>query len=601
MADWAAIPCAIYRHWQPSQFCMNDCSFGTDLTYKNRCFGGIKKGFFFGRRHSLKHHGCQGTFNCFSIEQTKRDRVEGLLQMPLYNSEKTCFLHVLSFGTFGEEYSSRSKHTLRKNICSFKSCSKDSYSFRSKFFGSSNGSIWSCSNYNPSKGCRKFSGFQCCGGVADIGRVMALEWQPAVDELLLATSVALAYMAGIITPRSRDSQKKKNETVYQDDSSTNNSLLSWLVKEESQSDVDDVWRIVQQKLIVALDAVEDDSSYGTVVLEGKNSEIRHMLSLQAISKGPRLRLLQTALDHLHKEIDKVLESGNSLEQDDWNRLLFDILNLSIGPIYARWLEREQTLRNSVSSKEVINTLPDSFQRNDLILLRIKKSGKADLHADLLYFLCLGSRRTGSYCSYDLLVRHAVDILEDLVIALADGIATMYLELISVDNITLSESGLTNLVQPSYMATRSLERFRNEVALNRWLQDNFSSVIAIYEDRYNLWTLQYVFVKKPAETENYNHGWLKKVNPKKMVHKELLKDIVICKCVLQMKRTKALRALSGWRYYYSIFLEFSDVMGPLIRELLTRLGRGISFLLVSLIGRSLGLIYRGIRQSISWKS
>ena len=48
------------------------------------------------------------------------------------------------------------------------------------------------------------------------------------------------------------------------------------------------------------------------------------------------------------------------------------------------------------------------------------------------------------------------------IALADGIATMYLELISVDNITLSEIGLTNLVQPSYMATRSLERFRNEV-------------------------------------------------------------------------------------------------------------------------------------------
>ena len=59
--------------------------------------------------------------------------------------------------------------------------------------------------------------------------------------------------------------------------------------------------MVQQKLIVALDAIEDDSSYGTSVLEGKNSEIRHMLSLPAISKGPRLRLLRTALDHLHKE------------------------------------------------------------------------------------------------------------------------------------------------------------------------------------------------------------------------------------------------------------------------------------------------------------
>lgn len=601
MADWAAIPCAVYRHVQPSQFCMNDCSFGTDLAYKNRCFGGIKKDFFFGSRHSLKQYGCQGAFNCFSVEQTKRERAEGLLRIPLYSSQKTCFLHVLSFETFQEEYSSSSKHNLWKNSCSFESCFKDSYSFRSKFFGSSNGSFWSCSNYNPSKGCRNFSGFQCRGGIADLGSVMALEWKPAVDELLMATTVALAYMAGIITPRSPNSRKKKNETVYQDDSSTDNTLLSWLVKEESQSNVDDVWSTVQQKLTVALDAVEDDSSYGTAFLEGKNSEIRHMLSLQAISKGPRLRLLRTALDHLHKEIDKVLENGNSLEQDDWSRLLFDILNLSIGPIYARWLETEQTLENFVSSKEVFNTMPDSYQRNDLVLLSIKNSGKADLHADLLYFLCFRTRRIGSYCSYDLLARHAIDILEDLVIALADGIATMYLELISVDNVTLSESGLTNLVQPSYVATRSLERFRNEVALNRWLQDNFSSVIAIYEDRFNLWTLQSVVVKKPVETENNNNGWLKKVNPKKMVHEEILKDLVICKRVLQTKRTKELRALSGWRYCYSIFLEFSDVMGPLIRELLTRLGRGISFLLVSLIGRSLGLIYRGIRQSISWKS
>lgn len=598
MADWAAIPCAVYRHSQPSHFCMNDCSFGTDFAYKNRCFGAIKRDFFFGSRHSLKQYGCQGAFNCFSVEQTKGDMAEGLLRMPLYNSQKTCFLHVLSFGPFREEYSSSSKHTLRQNICAFESCFKDSYSLRSKLFSSSNGSIWSCNNYNLSKGYRKFSGFQCHGGIADLGSVMALEW---VDELLLATTVALAYMAGIITPRSPNSRKKANETVYQDDSSTDNTLLSWLVSEESQSNVGDVWSTVQQKLIVALDAVDDDSSYGVKDLEAKNSEIRHMLSLQAISKGPRLRLLRTALDYLHKEIDKVLENGNSLQQDDWSRLLIDILNLSVGPIYARWLETEQTLNDSVSYKEVINTMPDSYQRDDLILLSIKNSGKADLHADLLYFLCYGTKRIGSYCSYDLLAKHAVDILEDLVISLADGIASMCLELISVDNDTLSEIGLMNLIQPSYMATRSLERFRNEVALNRWLQDNFSSVIAIYEDRFNLWTLQSVVVKKSAETENDNRGWYKKVNSKKMVHEELLKDFFICKRVLQIRRTKELRALSGWRYCYSIFLEFSDVMGPLIREFLTRLGKGISFLLVSLIGRSLGLIYRGIRQSISWKS
>ena len=55
-----------------------------------------------------------------------------------------------------------------------------------------------------------------------------------------------------------------------------------------------------------------------------------------------------------------------------------------------------------------------------------------------------------------------------------------------------------------------------------------------------------------------------------------------------------------RYYFSLLLELSDISMPLIRAVIDKVSNAISFFLVCLIGRSLGLIYTGIRQSLRWK-
>lgn len=81
-------------------------------------------------------------------------------------------------------------------------------------------------------------------------------------------------------------------------------MIFWsgrLEKKESQNNVDDVWNIVQRKLRTAVNVIEKNDSYGTVFLERENPGKTNMISLQAIEKGPRLRLLWTTLDHLHKE------------------------------------------------------------------------------------------------------------------------------------------------------------------------------------------------------------------------------------------------------------------------------------------------------------
>lgn len=68
-----------------------------------------------------------------------------------------------------------------------------------------------------------------------------------------------------------------------------------------------------------------------------------------------------------------------------------------------------------------------------------------------------------YCYYDhsLYVKHAISILEDLLITFADGIASMYLEFISVDSSFFDEVDNIGLALCT-LSTRALQRLRNEV-------------------------------------------------------------------------------------------------------------------------------------------
>lgn len=70
-------------------------------------------------------------------------------------------------------------------------------------------------------------------------------------------------------------------------------------------------------------------------------------------------------------------------------------------------------------------------------------------------------RKGGYYNSSLYLQHGVAILEDLLITLADGIASMYLELISVDSSFSNEINHLGLSLCT-LSTRALQRLRNEV-------------------------------------------------------------------------------------------------------------------------------------------
>ena len=61
-------------------------------------------------------------------------------------------------------------------------------------------------------------------------------------------------------------------------------------------------------------------------------------------------------------------------------------------------------------------------------------------------------------------QHGVSVLEDLVITIAEGIASMYLELISVDGSMSTEMNSLGL-NLCTLSTRALQRLRNEVCIS----------------------------------------------------------------------------------------------------------------------------------------
>ena len=59
----------------------------------------------------------------------------------------------------------------------------------------------------------------------------------------------------------------------------------------------------------------------------------------------------------------------------------------------------------------------------------------------------------------------------------------------------------------------------------------------------------------------------------------------------------LKSLKGWRRMVSLGLDLLDVAAPLLKAAFLRASACASWLLSTLIGRGLGLVFRGVRQSI----
>lgn len=422
------------------------------------------------------------------------------------------------------------------------------------------------------------------------------DWVPVVDQVLLMASIFLTYMAGVIPTEKSYFSSQRN--VSDDNAVHESSTFSGsALKNGDQVNLKCAWDVVKGKLLDSLNAIEHIGSLENGVVESEQ-RAKRPLSLHAIADGPRLRLLWASFQQLEKEVENISENSETVTMDDWLILFSEIIQKLCQPICMAWLEKECT-ENRKADKALHTLMFEKLEGDTSILQKIRNSGKEDLFAELLCFLRFGSLREGCCYDHSLFTLHGVVILEDLVITLADGISSVYLELISVDGNVSNEMNSLGWSLCT-LSTRALQRLRNEVALKQWLYQNMEAVVSMYEDCFDLCTLQSQLIEEPSKSQAENFSWWKKLTVRQSGSLSTPSHcVVISHFSMPVKRTKELRALTGWRYYFSLFLELSDITMPLIRAIFTKVSDAVSFFLVCLIGRSLGLIYTGIRQSLRW--
>jgi len=121
-----------------------------------------------------------------------------------------------------------------------------------------------------------------------------------------------------------------------------------------------------------------------------------------------------------------------------------------------------------------------------------------------------------------------------------------------------------LLQPELLATRNLERLRNQLnAQQRW-NSWFVRPIALYESRRSLFSLQtggiaLVDLTEPRDAELQDLGWVQQL--------------------------------------VTLSLETRDALAPQLQSLIKGLGDLFVVLLTQVVGRSIGLVGRGIRQGM----
>uniref|UniRef100_A0A5B7A9R6 Uncharacterized protein n=1 Tax=Davidia involucrata TaxID=16924 RepID=A0A5B7A9R6_DAVIN len=439
----------------------------------------------------------------------------------------------------------------------------------------------------------------CLGTLINSDGATTSDWVLVVNQGLLMASIFLTYMAGIIPAKKSLLNSRKNisnDHVLPEDSTFSGSAT----KNDEDFNLKFAWDIVEGKLVDSLNAIEHGGNLGNIVIKFEQDHAKRPLSLYAVAEGPRLRLLWASFQWLKKEVDNISGSSVIVCMDDWLTVFSDIIQKSNQPVCMAWLEKELCFKKSKPDKALLSLMVEKLKGNDTILQNIRKLGKEDLYADFMCFLTFGFLREGCSYDYSLFTLHGVAILEDLVITLAAGIASMYLELISVDGDMSNEMNSLGLILCT-LSTRALQRLRNEVALNQWLHQNMEAVVSMYEDRFDLCMLQSQFIEEPSKSQTEKFSWWKKLTLRKSGSVlSPSRYVVISYISVPVKRTKELRALIGWRYYFSLFLELADIAMPLIRTIFAKVSDAISFFLVCLIGRSVGLIYTGIRQSLRWK-
>ncbi|XBH55708.1 hypothetical protein VPH35_077735 [Triticum aestivum] len=236
-----------------------------------------------------------------------------------------------------------------------------------------------------------------------------------------------------------------------------------------------------------------------------NQHLTAPISFDSGRNGKRLLDKSTSFDpndtrnEVMAKLSEALEAnGQDANGIRWLEVSIMLIDSLIEPAFMKWIEEEQALENGRIDEKLMMVISRKIKEDNWILKRFHRLGKVELYLDLLFFIRFGSARSDSYFDTKFLAENGARILEDLVIFLADVIASIYLEIMSVDGDMPTKVVGSSLALCS-LSIRELQKQRNEVAINGWLHQYLKLVVSMYEDRFEL----HVLCKRSCNNTSYN--------------------------------------------------------------------------------------------------
>lgn len=284
---------------------------------------------------------------------------------------------------------------------------------------------------------------------------------------------------------------------------------------------------------------------------GSAMDVSPMFEFQALKREQRRDLNATVRQAIEKELGRTVDF-KALARNVIEKVFAEASGVLPNEILLTKQMTEDILRDVCASPKV------SLYKNTLLYLSENEEEFAisSSRRDFSIQAEFEAKRVSSTNTNNLhpLAVVTLSIIEDMSVSLSEGITKAVL--------STNAFGLVSNLKSS----RILNKFRNQQRFSKFLFDNYRDVENIFSDRFELYGYY-------AETDQ------------------------LIKRTLFMQRVNELEKLRGMRYLVSIVLEALDVFVPVLFQAWRNATKVATYLLMVVLGRSIGLVYRGIKDVV----
>jgi DNA-binding NarL/FixJ family response regulator len=276
--------------------------------------------------------------------------------------------------------------------------------------------------------------------------------------------------------------------------------------------------------------------------------------LQGAQKRELLYIVLRQFENSLSELRFAQTQVQQIPEKQWV-VLRDLWQLSLTEFFGKYFTLVNQKQKNIDVVDVL--LQDAEEVTTTILNKIPQV--AELLSHLLFQTALMVDNYTYEVGTPEAMYRAEMLLDNLLIQVANAVMQPLL-----NHFAEAEVVKQRFYTHSLMASRDIERFRNDLSWKYRLEQYVTEPQAIFESRYILWGLA-------------GSG--------------------ITKVPIYAPRTQELKQLQGIRLAVTLALELQDAIAPRLRTAVSFLGTGVVYVLTNVIGRGIGLIGRGVLQGI----